>query len=76
MMLYLLCSEFARAFLHACDRIQARAAFDHFDGSGKWVWLHVPPHLNLYLSFVHVVMTISVEDRGRFFDALTALSAV
>ncbi|KAL5477053.1 hypothetical protein EMCRGX_G023795 [Ephydatia muelleri] len=48
-------SEFARAFLHASDRIQARASFDHFDGS---------------------VMMISTEDRGRFFDALTALSAV
>lgn len=28
-------SEFTRAFQHAADRIQARATFDHFDGSGK-----------------------------------------
>lgn len=29
------CSEFTRAFQHAVDRIQARATFDHFDGSGE-----------------------------------------
>ena len=27
-------SEFAKAFQHAADRIQAHASFNHFDGSG------------------------------------------
>ena len=30
-------SEFTRAFQHAADRIQARAKFDHFDGSGEYM---------------------------------------
>ncbi|XP_064392878.1 cell division control protein 45 homolog [Halichondria panicea] len=47
-------SEFAKAFQHAADRIQARATFDHFDGA---------------------VFVIKKDDRGKFFDALTALSA-
>lgn len=47
-------SEFTRAFQHAADRIQARANFNHFDGS---------------------VIEMKMEDRGKFFDALTALSA-
>jgi len=34
------CSEFTRAFQHAVDRIQARATFDHFDGSGEADLLH------------------------------------
>ena len=48
-------SEFTKAFQHATDRIQARASFDHFDGS---------------------VIELQKDDRGKFFDALTALSAV
>lgn len=47
-------SEFAKAFQHAADRIQAHASFNHFDGS---------------------VIEMKVEDRGKFFDALTAISA-
>ena len=49
------CSEFTKAFQHAADRIQARASFDHFNGS---------------------VIQLQKDDRGKFFDALTALSAV
>ena len=43
--LFLPHSEFARAFLHASDRIQARASFDHFDGSGRVLFVNPHPPL-------------------------------
>ena len=80
-----ICSEFTRAFQHATDRIQARASFDHFDGSGTCACRILTTSRSQLVSvqncfrssFIYcpAVIEMNMEDRGRFFDALTALSA-
>lgn len=66
-------SEFRQAFQQAADRTQAHASFDCFDNCGMYI-----PNTILvgHLHFLCAVFEMQMEDRGRFFDALTVLSAV
>ena len=77
------CSEFRKAFTQAADRTQANASFDCFDNCGKPPALLLPP-LTLLPSPSCLssslppcpVFEMQMEDRGKFFDALTALCTV
>lgn len=61
-------SEFHNAFAMAAKRVVARAEFNHFDGAGK-----LASDMCVYVLLL-AVMLIQVDDRGKFFDALSALS--
>lgn len=61
----------------AARRVQAMVTFNHFNSTGKSNNYYYYAKVNYIIKtilFFYAVVEINVKERGKFFDALSALS--